>query len=224
MIKQNLLRVIENIEDAKRHLQSSAIKLVAVTKNHPVEAMREAIDCGVTDIGENRIQEAVEKFATLDRNVVKHLIGHLQTNKVRQAVKHFDLIHSIDSPHLAQAVNRAAESIDKIQAVLIQINLAREVQKSGVAPEELESLIETVQKCGNLKLRGFMMIAPNYEDAEQCRPLFKQMYQLFQRQREVLPTIEILSMGMTHDYRIAIEEGANLVRIGTAIFGERDYH
>ena len=202
--------------------------IVAVTKYFGFEQIIRYYELGLRNFGENRVKDALEKIGKLPdeirQNSKFHLIGHLQTNKVRQAVKHFDLIHSIDSPHLAQAVNRAAESIDKIQAVLIQINLAREVQKSGVAPEELDSLIETVQKCGNLKLRGFMMIAPNYEDAEQCRPLFKQMYQLFRRQREVFPTIEILSMGMTHDYRIAIEEGANLVRIGTAIFGERDYH
>ena len=226
MITENLRDVLANIEDAKRNRPSaieSDVKLVAVTKNHSVEQMQEAIDNGVTDIGENRIQEAVEKFATLNRSVTKHLIGHLQTNKVKQAVKYFDLIHSVDSQRLAQAVDRAAGSISKIQDVLIQVNLAREESKSGVDPDELDALLSTVWNCDNLCLKGIMLIAPNYDQVEQCRPLFRQMYRIFQSQRKIYPTVEYLSMGMTHDYRIAVEEGANLVRIGTAIFGERDY-
>ncbi|MBQ9480057.1 MAG: YggS family pyridoxal phosphate-dependent enzyme [Selenomonadaceae bacterium] len=226
MIKQNLRDVLENIETAKHNRPSNIIGdvlLVAVTKNHSVEQMQEAIDNGVTDIGENRIQEALEKFSALDRNVTKHLIGHLQTNKVKQAVKHFDLIHSVDSQRLAQAVDRAAQSLNKVQDVLVQINLAREESKSGVDPDQLDELLSTVKDCTNLKLKGLMLIAPNYEQVEQCRPLFRQMYRLFQRQKEIYPTVEYLSMGMTHDYKIAVEEGANLVRIGTAIFGARDY-
>ncbi|MBR1580007.1 MAG: YggS family pyridoxal phosphate-dependent enzyme [Selenomonadaceae bacterium] len=226
MIKQNLRDVLENIEIAKHNRPSNItddVLLVAVTKNHSVEQMQEAIDNGVTDIGENRIQEALEKFSALDRNVTKHLIGHLQTNKVKQAVKHFDLIHSVDSQRLAQAVDRAAQSLNKVQDVLVQINLAREESKSGVDPDQLDELLSTVKDCTNLKLKGLMLIAPNYEQVEQCRPLFRQMYRLFQRQKEIYPTVEYLSMGMTHDYKIAVEEGANLVRIGTAIFGARDY-
>lgn len=226
MIKQNLRDVLENIEIAKHNRPSNItddVLLVAVTKNHSVDQMQEAIDNGVTDIGENRIQEALEKFSALDRNVTKHLIGHLQTNKVKQAVKHFDLIHSVDSQRLAQAVDRAAQSLDKVQDVLIQINLAREESKSGVDPDELDQLLATVETCTHLNLKGLMLVAPNYEQVEQCRPLFRQMYRLFQRQKEIYPTVEYLSMGMTHDYKIAVEEGANLVRIGTAIFGARDY-
>ena len=226
MIKQNLRDVLDNIEKAKHKRPSNItadVKLVAVTKNHSVEQMQIAIDNGVTDIGENRIREAVEKFATLDRSVTKHLIGHLQTNKVKQAVKYFDLIHSVDSQRLAQAVDRAAGSLNKIQDVLIQVNLAREESKSGVDPDELDDLLSSVWNCNNLCLKGIMLIAPNYEQVELCRPLFRQMYRLFQRQKEIYPTVEYLSMGMTHDYKIAVEEGANLVRIGTAIFGERDY-
>ena len=226
LIKQNLRDVLENIETAKHNRPSNItgdVLLVAVTKNHSVEQMQEAIDNGVTDIGENRIQEALEKFSALDRNVTKHLIGHLQTNKVKQAVKHFDLIHSVDSQRLAQAVDRAAQSLNKVQDVLVQINLAREESKSGVDPDQLDELLSTVKDCTNLKLKGLMLIAPNYEQVEQCRPLFRQMYRLFQRQKEIYPTVEYLSMGMTHDYKIAVEEGANLVRIGTAIFGARDY-
>lgn len=221
MIRENLLRVLSEIESVRRSAQK--VTLVAVTKNHGVEQMREAIDGGVSNIGENRVQEALEKFKTLDRNVVRHLIGHLQTNKVKPAVEHFDLIHSVDSQRLANALNRAASSIGKVQDVLIQVNLAREETKSGVEPEALEELISTVEGCEHLKYRGLMMIAPNFDDVEQCRPLFREMYRLFLRQREIHPTVEYLSMGMTHDYKIAVEEGANLIRIGTAIFGERDY-
>ncbi len=227
MIKENLREVRANIERAllnrAPNIPQADVKLVAVTKNHPVEIMQQAIDLGVTDIGENRIQEALDKFSTLERNVVKHLIGHLQTNKVKPTVKNFDLIHSVDSQRLALALDRAAGSVNKIQDILIQVNAAREETKSGVDPDELDQLLETVDQCGNLKLRGLMMIAPNFDDVEQCRPLFNQMYKTFKRQRELRPTIEILSMGMTHDYKIAIEEGANMIRVGTAIFGQRDY-
>lgn len=215
--------IADNLREVKANIARANVTLVAVTKNHPVEMMREAIDCGVTDIGENRIQEALEKFPMLDRNVKKHLIGHLQTNKVKPAVKNFDLIHSVDSQRLALAIDRAAGSVNKIQDILIQVNLAREESKSGVAPDDLDQLIATVEQCRNLQLRGLMMIAPNFDDVEQCRPLFAQMYRIFRRQQELHPTIEILSMGMTHDYKIAVEEGANMIRVGTAIFGQREY-
>ena len=138
-------------------------------------------------------------------------------------MKYFDLIHSVDSQRLALALDRAAQSINIVKDILIQVNLAREESKSGVDIDDLDQLIATVEQCRNLKLCGLMMIAPNYEDAEQCRPLFGQMYKVFQRQKELHPTIGILSMGMTHDYKIAIEEGADMVRVGTAIFGQREY-
>ena len=219
--------IIHALERRRRSIYEIDVTLIAVTKNHSVETMREAIDFGVKDIGENRIQEAGEKFEILDRQVKKHLIGHLQTNKVKQAVKMFDLIHSIDSEHLALAVDRAAKAIDKVQDVLIQVNLAKEESKTGVEIENLEKLIDTVIGLDNLKLCGLMMIAPNYEDVEMCRPLFKQMYELFQnlKSRDLNKSdIKYLSMGMTHDYKIAVEEGANMVRVGTAIFGQREYN
>jgi len=221
------LSVSENFRAIKSELDSVArdekIILVAVTKNHGVELMREAIDAGATDIGENRVQEAAEKFPTLDRKVTRHLIGHLQTNKVKPAVKLFDLIHSVDSLHLAAALNKAAEQIQKVQDVLIQVNAAREPQKSGVLPEDLEALVKSVDDAKNLRLRGLMMIAPNFSDVEECRPLFRQMRNLFDEMKTARQNFDFLSMGMTHDYKIAVQEGANLVRIGTAIFGERLY-
>lgn len=206
---------------AIRDKLSDKIILVAVTKNHGVELMREAIDAGAKNIGENRVQEAAEKFQNLNREVTRHLIGHLQTNKVKQAVKLFDLIESVDSQHLAAALDKAAAQIGKVQDVLIQVNLAREVQKSGVLPEDLDALINFVDDAKNLRLRGLMMIAPNFSDVEQCRPLFRQMRKLFDELKTSRKDFDFLSMGMTHDYKIAVEEGANVVRLGTAIFGER---
>ncbi len=230
MIAERLHEVEAEIEKARlRRTQvpkDAPVRLVAVTKNHDVAAMREAIDAGVQEIGENRIQEAKSKFDVLDRKVKWHLIGHLQTNKAKHAVKYFDLIHSIDSEHLAVAVNHAAASIDKIQDVLVQVNLAEEASKSGIHEDGLMDLLKAVDSLENLRLRGLMLIAPNYEDVEECRPLFRNMYGIFQRIRGMewkRAKIEYLSMGMTHDYRIAVEEGANIVRVGTAIFGQRQY-
>ena len=230
MIAERLHEVEAEIEKARlRRTQvpkDAPVRLVAVTKNHDVAAMREAIDAGVQEIGENRIQEAKSKFDVLDRKVKWHLIGHLQTNKAKQAVKYFDLIHSIDSEHLAVAVNHAAASIDKIQDVLVQVNLAEEASKSGIHEDGLMDLLKSVDSLENLRLRGLMLIAPNYEDVEECRPLFRDMYGIFQRIKGMewkRAKIEYLSMGMTHDYRIAVEEGANIVRVGTAIFGQRQY-
>ena len=225
-IAENLKIVLAEIEKSKLKRKIAVdekITLVAVTKNHGADFMREVIDLGIADIGENRIQEAAEKFQTLDRKVTRHLIGHLQTNKAKQAVKLFDLIHSVDSEHLAAAIDKAASSAEKIQDVLIQVNLAKEDSKSGVYEENLQSLIEKVDALKNLRLRGLMMIAPNYSDVEQCRPLFAEMRKIFDELKKNRQAFDFLSMGMTNDYKIAIEEGANVVRIGTAIFGARNY-
>ena len=211
------MSVAENFRAIKAELGDKII-LVAVTKNHGVELMREAIDAGATDIGENRVQEATEKFQTLDRQVTRHLIGHLQTNKVKAAVKLFDVIQSVDSEHLAASIDKAAKNIGKVQDMLIQVNLARESQKSGVLLEDLDSLIKFVDEAKNLRLRGLMMIAPNFSDVEECRPLFRQMRELFDELKTSRENFDMLSMGMTHDYKIAVAEGANVVRVGTAIF------
>ena len=225
---KNLKAVLEEIEKAKIRRQvakNSPVTLIAVTKNHGAEMMQQVIEAGIKNIGENRIQEAAEKFKSLnDNEVTRHLIGHLQTNKAKQAVRLFDLIHSVDSENVAAALDKAAFSIGKIQDVLIQINLAKEETKSGVYEENLPKLIEFVDTLKNLRLRGFMLIAPNYSDVENCRPLFRRMYEIFVEVGKARQNFDFLSMGMTHDYKIAIEEGANVVRIGTAIFGERNYN
>lgn len=225
-VVENLKTVANEIEvsRSKRKIENNQpVTLVAVTKNHGVEMMQQAIDAGVENIGENRIQEAAEKFKSLNREVTRHLIGHLQTNKAKAAVRLFDLIHSVDSENLATEIDKAAHSIGKIQDVLIQVNLAKEESKFGVYEENLNNLIETVDALQNIRLRGLMLIAPNYSDVENCRPLFRRMYEIFIATGSARQNFEILSMGMTHDYKIAIEEGANMVRIGTAIFGERNY-
>ncbi len=222
---ENFRAVLAQIENARtrRAARDEKIILVAVTKNHGVDLMREAIDAGATDIGENRVQEAAEKFPQLERSVTRHLIGHLQTNKVKPAVKLFNLIQSVDSVHLATALDKAAATLGKVQDVLIQVNAAREPQKSGVLLEDLSALATFVDAAENLRLRGLMMIAPNLPEPEDCRPLFKQMRKLFDEMKPAREAFDFLSMGMTHDYKIAVEEGANVVRVGTAIFGERVY-
>ena len=223
-VAENFRAVLSQIESARQRrkvARDESIKLIAVTKTHGVELMRQAIDAGATDIGENRVQEAAEKFPVLERAVTRHLIGHLQTNKVKPAVKLFDVIQSVDSIHLATALDKAATSADKIQDVLIQVNLAREVQKSGVALEDLSELVNFVDAAGNLRLRGLMMIAPLVADAEECRPLFRRMREIFDELKTARADFNLLSMGMTHDFAVAVEEGANVVRVGTAIFGQR---
>ena len=232
MVTENLDRVLASIEDAKRRRADKNIigdvELIAVTKNHPVELMREAVDAGIVNIGENRVQEAQLKKDALARTATWHLLGHLQTNKAKQAVRIFDLIHSLDSVRLAEAIDKEAGKIGKRQQVLVQVNLAREAQKTGVYIEDLPQLLTTIANSSNLCMKGFMCIAPNYSNIEECRPLFRDMYRLFLSYRDggiALPNADIscLSMGMSHDYHIAIEEGANIVRVGTAIFGARQY-
>ena len=229
-IAERYQNVAAKIEAAKQRRttvpKDAAVTLVAVTKNHNVAAMREAIAAGATNVGENRVQEAKGKFAEIGNSVTWHLIGHLQTNKVRQAVKFSDLIHSVDSLHLAETISSEAARIDKVQDILVQVNLAKEDSKSGVYREDLQEVLQAVTKLPNLRLRGLMCMAPNYDDVEKCRPLFREMYKIYQQIKEMgLPAsnIDMLSMGMTHDYEIAVEEGANVVRVGTAIFGPRQY-
>lgn len=229
MIVENLKTVQNNIKESikKRHnIISNDVLLVAVTKNHDVEAMRQAIDAGAAVIGENRVQEAAQKYATLDRNATWHLIGHLQTNKVKHAVKIFDMIESVDSIKLAEAINKEAAKLGKVQKILVQVNLVKEASKTGVYLEDLPELLTAIDGMDNLKLMGLMFIAPIAENPEDVRPMFNQMYNLFikvQKMPLAHADIKYLSMGMTHDYRIAIEEGANIVRVGTAIFGPRQY-
>lgn len=227
MIKENIAAVQKRIADAAaRAGRTDAITLVAVTKNHPVEYMKEAAANGITDVGENRVQEALQKLEAFPENHLKwHLIGHLQTNKAKHAVEHFDLIHSVDSEHLLKAVNKEAAKIGKVQDILLQVNVAREESKFGMEVEEFPAMCELAGTLANVRVQGLMCIAPNFEHVEDVRPIFRIAHALYEDMKPKFPAgqIQYLSMGMTHDFEIAIEEGANVVRVGTAIFGARNY-
>lgn len=204
------------------------VKLVAVTKTVEIERIIEAIDAGLRVFGENRVQEAQKKIQDLRFKIQNklqwHLIGHLQRNKAKYAVQLFDLIHSVDSIGLAEELNRQAEKIGKIQSILVQVKLSEEDTKHGIEEEDLVSLIERIRDLKNLRLEGLMTMPPYFEDIEMVRPYFRRLREL----RDTINSSHItnnalreLSMGMSHDFEVAIEEGATLVRIGTAIFGER---
>ena len=218
--------IAENLADIKKKIDIEKIKLVAVTKTLPSVVLREAYACGLTVMGENRVQEALEKAAELeDLPIEWHLIGHLQTNKVRHAVKLFSLIHSVDSTRLAREIDRCAAAAGKRQDVLIQVNVAGEDSKSGIEPSQAQELAALIESLANLRLCGVMTIAPFYADSEMTRPIFAKTRDIFEHLSETLDRSESfrwLSMGMTHDYEVAVEEGANMVRIGTGIFGARD--
>lgn len=195
------------------------IELIAVSKTHPAELLRVAMAAGVTSLGENRVQEAEAKIVELGRDSVRwHLIGHLQANKARRAVQLFDVIHSLDSAALARRLDRlCAEESRAELPVLIQVDLAGEETKSGASVEAVPELVAVVKAAQHLRLAGLMTLPPFFEEAELARPFFKRLREL----RDELAAGGELSMGMSHDFEVAIEEGATMVRVGTAIFGER---
>jgi len=205
----------------------SETKLVSVSKTHPVETLRDGLEVGIKAFGENKVQEGVSKVTEIGRDAAEwHLIGHLQKNKVRKAVQSFDVIHTLDSLKLAQRIERIAEEEGKKVSVLVQVDLAGEETKSGIKEEDLPELIEFLKSCRFLKFDGLMIIPPFFSDVEKVRPFFKEMRQLRDKllaQKAFANEIGELSMGMSHDFEIAIEEGATIVRVGTAIFGHRQY-
>ena len=223
LVKQQMQAALAKRKD-KNLLTGNDVILVAVTKNHSPEVIAESIALGLQNIGENRVQEAKHKQEAIGKQGYWHLIGHLQTNKARQAVAHFDLIESVDSEHLLAAVDKEAARIGKVQDILLQLNIAHEEQKSGLDKEEYLALLPKLAEYKNVRLRGLMVIAQKCEDVEETRPVFAAGYRAFVRLREQYPEIDVLSMGMSSDYMIAIEEGANVVRVGTALFGQRDYN
>ena len=203
------------------------ITLVAVSKTHAAGRLREALEFRVKDFGENRVQEAEPKILSVGRRAANwHLIGHLQTNKARRAVGLFDVIHSLDSISLAERLDHYCIQEDRDELrVLIQVDLASEATKSGIAPGDLQGLVETVNDSSRLKLAGLMVLPPFFEDTEQVRPYFRRLRELrdeLKARGDFGNERGELSMGMTHDFEVAIEEGATMLRIGTAIFGERD--
>jgi pyridoxal phosphate enzyme (YggS family) len=230
-IADNIAQVQERIAAAARRAGRSRqeITLMGVSKTFPVESIREAYAAGLRVFGENRVQEFSSKATALRGlpNAEWHLIGHLQTNKAAKAAELFDAVDSVDSVRMAEKLNALAEGAGKILSVLIEINVGGETAKSGVAPglDELEQILQGAPRWGNLKIQGLMTVPPYTEDPEGSRPYFRELWRIRDSiSGRKLPQVEtaVLSMGMSHDFEVAIEEGATCVRVGTAIFGIRE--
>ena len=222
-IRENLSRVRERIERAaqKGGRDPREIKLVAVSKTVEVARVKEAIEAGVSILGENYVQEAQEKIEALGKPVSWHFIGHLQSNKAKYAVRLFDVIHSIDSIPLAEELNRRAEQPDRVIKVMIEVNLSKEATKFGTDEEKVLNLAKRIRSLSHLSLEGLMTMPPYFDSPEMSRPYYVALRELKDKMiKEGIPLKE-LSMGMSNDFEIAIEEGATYVRIGTAIFGPR---
>ncbi len=228
-IRENLQEIIEMknraAKDAGKNPES--VILCAVTKTRTPEEINEAINCGVTDIGENKVQEIVDKYDKV-LPVRWHLIGHLQTNKVRHVIDKVDMIHSCDSLKLAEEINKRCEQHGKDMDILIQVNVAKEEQKFGVAEEELENLLdEILNNFPRLRVRGLMFIAPAADNPEDVAEYFRKMKDIYDKlsvKKHERCDFKYLSMGMSGDFEVAIREGSNFVRVGTAIFGARNYN
>jgi pyridoxal phosphate enzyme (YggS family) len=235
MMETATATLAERIEQARSSIRACALRcnrlpeeitLVAVSKTHPAKAVREAISAGLTDFGENRVQEAEAKIPVIGRNAARwHLIGHLQSNKARKAVELFDVIHSLDSIALARRLDHVCAELNRERLpVLIQVDLGHEATKTGLEESGLRGLVEAIGECQRLRLSGLMTLPPFFDDAERVRPYFRRLRELrdgLRAKGAFGDRAGDLSMGMTHDYQIAIEEGATIVRVGTAIFGER---
>ncbi len=226
-MKERLLAIQERITAAAHACQRDpkTVRLVAVSKTIPAGVVRQAIEAGADILGENYVQEARDKFNTLHTyDVAWHFIGHLQSNKAKYAVRIFDLIHSVDSLKLARELDKQARKVDKVQSILIQVNVAQEASKSGITPSEAAALIGDVAQLDHIAIKGLMTMPPFFNNPEKVRPYFAALRQLSQKiEARNLPNVSMkeLSMGMTGDFEAAIEEGATFVRVGTAIFGER---
>jgi pyridoxal phosphate enzyme (YggS family) len=222
-ITANIKNINTRIASAARRAgrDPSAVRLVAVSKTHPPEVVREAMEAGLTTFGESRIQEAKAKMPQLPGNLHWHLIGHLQTNKARDAAELFETIESVDSLRLARELDKWAERAGRTVAVLLETNVSGEGSKFGFKPDELAAALPELNGLRRLEIRGLMTMAPFFEDPQQARPVFRVLRELRDRlqQQHGIPLPE-LSMGMTNDFEVAVEEGATIVRIGTAIFGK----
>jgi hypothetical protein len=225
-LAENIAHVRTRMAEAAQKVgrNPAEITLVAVSKTKPVELVEMAYNLGVTDFGENRVQEALPKVEHFHPEGLRwHLIGHLQSNKAGKVVGPFTCIHSVDSLHLAQVLNRHALEQDTQQTILLQVNVAGEASKEGIAPEDALTVARQIAELPALQIAGLMTVAPLVNDPEEVRPVFRGLRLLQDRLREEIPngTWTQISMGMTDDYTIAIEEGATLVRVGRAIFGQR---
>ena len=228
MLKDNLLRVRENIETACKQSgrDIDSVSLIAVSKTKPAEMIREIYDLGVRDFGENRVQELTAKYDQLPSDIRWHLIGHLQTNKVKYIIDKVYMIHSVDSLRLAQEISKEAQKHKITVRILIEVNVSGEESKFGVTVSETEELVRNISVMPGLQIMGLMTVAPYVEDPEENSTIFYNLKQLsidIGRKKIDNVLMDVLSMGMSNDYVTAIKEGATHVRVGTSIFGERDY-
>jgi hypothetical protein len=220
MIAGNLKSVTERMAKCceKTGRPAACVQLITVTKEASIPQIEEAIACGARDLGENRVQDAIIKYRAIGDKVKWHLIGHLQTNKVKDAVRIFSLIHSVDSLKLAQVIDKVAAKLGKRQSVLIQVNVSGEESKFGIPPEETASFLKEASTYPNISMEGLMTIAPETDDPEGARPYFRRLREMRDAIDDGRHAIRTLSMGMTNDFEVAIEEGSTLVRVGRAIF------
>ena len=220
---QRLTSIRERMEAARtRSGRRDAVTLLGATKGVAVPTLEEAMEAGLDCFGENRMQEALPKVLALaGRGVSWHFIGHLQKNKAAAAADHFAMVQSVDTPGLALKLQAAAAEAEATLPVLVEINIGGETAKSGCLPADLPALLETLARCDNLSFEGLMAVPPYHPDAERARPYFRQMREIFERLAGVFPRVRHLSMGMSEDFETAIEEGATMVRVGRALFGER---
>ena len=226
-IRRNLEEVLKKIEIAeKKSISGEKVELIAVTKTHGIDIIKEAVNLGVTDIGENKVQEFVSKYDSINEDVNFHMIGTLQSNKVKYIYDKAKLIHSLDRLSLAKEIEKRAKDSNIVVNCLVQVNISDEDSKGGVALSETEKFIESLLEFENLKIVGLMGIAKNTEDLSEIRSSFRKLYKLKEKfKNRNIEEIEMkyLSMGMSSDFEMAIEEGSNMVRIGSSIFGKRDY-
>lgn len=239
--KAEIMGIRENIQAVEQKITAAAEKsgrkredvlLLAVSKTKPVETIREAVECGLLSLGENKVQEVIEKYEPMEAfapeggRIHWHLIGHLQTNKVKYIIDKVDMIHSVDSKKLAEEIEKRAAAAGRVMDILVEVNMADEESKFGVRPEDTEALLREIAPMAHIRVRGLMTVAPFVENPEENREYFRQMRELMvDMNAKKLDNIKMdtLSMGMTGDYEVAIEEGATIVRVGTGIFGERHY-
>ncbi len=229
IIKDNLDNVVLNIKRICKNINKEYedVTLIAVTKTIDTPRIKEVIDLGVKNIGENKVQEILDKYEELKDISNIHLIGHLQSNKVKYIIDKVKLIHSVDSISLMQEINKRAIQSEIIAKVLIQVNVAGEDTKFGIGADEVEDFLSKAESFKNIEIRGLMTMAPYYENPENARPVFRALKEIFDNISLVSyrnTKAEYLSMGMTNDYHIALEEGANMIRIGTGLFGDRVYN
>lgn len=229
MLKDNFDKVNANIQAAcdRAGRNREDVTLIAVSKTKPIQMLQEAYDFGVCVFGENKVQEIVDKYEALPKDISWHMIGHLQRNKVKYIIDKVDMIHSVDSLRLAETIEKEAAKKDLIIKILIEVNVAKEESKFGVMPEKVEELVSQISQLPHIRICGLMTIAPFVENPEENRIYFNRLRNIavdIERKKSDNVIMSILSMGMTNDYEVAIEEGSTMVRVGTGLFGARNYN